>query len=230
MNVNDFNIEIPVGEPLEIIFGHQRKLMNEYHAIEERNVQRRVPSRPGILGKHDGPLDIQDRFSQLHLKDFAWRITEELTEASLCLGPHMNEDDEVHYLEEIVDALHFSIEFCIMSGIAKDIDKDYAVLDHLFRFADQYPLELRDLGSQDLMRSVIYKAIEKLGEACNRLKLKPWKSTGMLTDETLFRQSVEEYFLCFINVCKASGFTPRTLTAMYLNKNAVNQFRIRTNY
>ena len=65
MNVNDFNIEIPEGDKLTIIFDHQRSLMNKYHPIETKNVGHFVPSAPGKTGDHDGALDINDRDCQL---------------------------------------------------------------------------------------------------------------------------------------------------------------------
>lgn len=231
MNVNDFNIEIPEGDKLTIIFDHQRSLMNKYHSIETKNVGYLVPSRPGKLGDHDGALDINDRSCQLQLKSFAWRITEELTEATVCLMRNMTENDETHFLEEIIDALHFSVEFCIMSGVHESVGTDEPVtLEHHFTVSDNNPLNLYDVESQELMRSIVYRSVEKLGEACNRLKLKPWKSTAIMTDVAAYQENVREYFQTFIDVCKASGFTAESATAMYLNKNAVNQFRIRTNY
>jgi dimeric dUTPase (all-alpha-NTP-PPase superfamily) len=229
LNVNDFNVEIPEGDKLTIIFDHQRVLMNKYHPIEQKNVGQRVPSSKGKLGEHDGALDINDRACQLQLKSFAWRITEELTEASLCLMRDMTENDETHYLEEVIDALHFSVEICLMSGV--DEGDDYSLtLEEYFTHSNNNPLNLYDVESQQLMRFTIYQAIERLGEAMNRLKLKPWKSTAILTDVLAYRRSIREYLQKFIDVCKASGFTADTAIAMYLNKNAVNQFRIRSNY
>ena len=229
MNVNDFDVEIPAGDMLNTILSHQRSLMDKYHAIEERNVGHFVPSSPCEHGPHCGPLDIQDRASQLQIKSFAWRITEEITEATLCLLREGT--DEVHYLEEIVDALHFSVELCIMSGIEIDLPNSNGdILETLFRWSGAIPLDLNDPSCQDLLRTMSYRVIEALGDGMNRLKLKPWKTTAQLTDLEEYKKSISRFFLAFIDFAKASGFTARTMTAMYLNKNAVNQFRIRTNY
>lgn len=229
MNVKDFDIEIPPGDMMQTIFSHQRSLMDKYHSIEEKNVGQPVPSAPSQYGPHSGALDIQDRACQLHLKSFAWRITEELTEATLCLDgtPHF---DEVHYLEEIVDALHFSIELYAMSGCDTEGRIGVDTLEFMFHASNVDPVDLRYNGGQEKMRSIVYTCIEKLGEGMNRLKLKPWKTTAQLTDIELYKGSITQFLLRFIDVAKASGFTARTLCAMYLNKNAVNQFRIRTNY
>lgn len=66
-------------------------------------------------------LDINSVIVQYRIKDFMWRITEELGEAANCLKnkPWKNTHmlvDETHFLEEIVDAMHFFIELLIMIG------------------------------------------------------------------------------------------------------------------
>jgi hypothetical protein len=237
VNVHDFaDIKLPAGDMLELIFNHQRDLMDKYHAIEETNVGHAIPSQCYPFNPPTPPtwffagaLDINDRASQLRMKDFAWRITEELTEATLALGEddetHYLEDDETHYLEELIDALHFSVELLILCGIepeelAANIDGD--IFESAFR--ESRPAWI----SKPL--ALAYKTVEKLGEAMNRLKLKPWKTTAMLTDEQAFHVSLTEFFAALIDLLKASGFTARSATVMYLQKNAVNQFRQRSNY
>ena len=231
MNVEDFEVEVPEGDMLETIFTRQRELMNKYHPIEEGIVERKLPSAKGLLGAHDGALDINDRQAQLRFKDFAWRITEELTEATLALG----EDNENHYLEELIDALHFSVELLIMCGMfpLTQIDKGQVgkgdSLEAAFAHSSYVPIPNRT-NKAGLGKVITYTVLEKLGEAMNRCKLKPWKATPILTDEKAFRQSLSEFFAALIDLLKASGFTAKTCTQMYLNKNAVNQFRIGSNY
>lgn len=233
MNVNDFSIEVPAGDMLVTIFDHQRTLMNKYHPVESKNVGHNIPSSAGKSGLHDGPLDINDRASQLQIKSFAWRITEEITEATLCFTP--TGVDETHYLEELVDALHFSVELLIMSGLTEeDLAKpkyDNDRMAYLFDTATyQSAGDISTKGVQNSLRNQAYYVVEKLGEAMNRLKLKPWKSTAILTDYPAYKLSMSQFFYEFIDLLVASGFNARSATAMYLNKNAVNQFRIRSNY
>ena len=246
MNVEDFNIEIPKGDMLEIIFNHQRDLMNKYHPIEEKIVGRKLPSAPCyevISGKASmtrpfaGALDIQDRQCQLRFKDFAWRVTEELTEATLALG----EKNENHYLEELIDAVHFSVELLIMCGmfpLTSEIALEIAEpgrpsgdsLERAFAGSKVWLHHSQAREDSVGLKMLTYVAIEKLGEAMNRLKLKPWKATAILTDQKAFQQSLAEFFAALIDLLKASGFNAKTATQMYLNKNAVNQFRIGSNY
>lgn len=101
---------------LEKIFEHQRELMVKYHEIEARN---------GLLQTEKVPVDIHSAKGQARLKDFAWRITEELGEAMNTLKNKpwkqtQMETDVEHYEEEIADAFHFFVELCILSGIGAE--------------------------------------------------------------------------------------------------------------
>lgn len=224
MNVKDFDIPVPEGDMLEIIFARQRELMNTYHKIEENNVGHMLPYTSDEYGEYCGPLNIDDRASQLRIKEFAWFITEELTEATIAFG----EEDRVHFEEEIIDALHFSVEILILSGILPDLGEG----DSLERAFDTMKVMPRPPIFTERMTidSQTYIVIERLGEAMNRLKLKSWKSTAMLTDQNAYRISIMGFFKEFIGLLKVSGFTAKTTTAMYLNKHAVNQFRQLSNY
>ena len=112
MNVNDAEKEQISGDKLDAIFARQRELMEKYHDIEKAK---------GLLQTEDIPVNIDDHLGQARLKDFAWRVTEELGEAMNCLKNKpwkqtQMETDRTHYEEEIIDALHFFIELCILSG------------------------------------------------------------------------------------------------------------------
>ena len=114
MNIKDINKNLEkITCRLEDIFGRQRELMHKYHNIEKKN---------GLLQTESVPVDINSKEGQQRLKDFAWRITEELGEAMNCLKnkpwkqTHFQTDLD-HYYEEISDAFHFFIELCILSGL-----------------------------------------------------------------------------------------------------------------
>ena len=131
MNVNDAEKEKIEGDMLEMIFKRQKELMKKYEKIEDDN---------GLLQTSFVPVDLNDRFGQARLKDFAWRITEELGEAMNCLKnkpwkqTHMM-TDATHYCEEIVDAFHFFIELCILSGFdAIDLTEMYLKKSQVNKF------------------------------------------------------------------------------------------------
>jgi len=100
---------------LLIIFERQRELMAKYHDIEAMNGANVVPE-----GLH-GELD--DRRLQYRLKDLAYRVVEELSEATNCLKNKPWKQDAVvtdsdHFYEELADAFHFFVELCITAGLS----------------------------------------------------------------------------------------------------------------
>ena len=107
---------------LQDVFNRQKELMEKYHDIEKKN---------GLLQTDKVPVDINSHMGQQRLKDFAWRVTEELGEAMNCLKnkswkqTHFQTDVD-HYYEELSDAFHFFIELCILSGLdAEDLYQLY---------------------------------------------------------------------------------------------------------
>ena len=59
-------------ESLKAIFERQRELMEKYHDIELKS---------GLLQTEDCPVNLDDKRGQARIKDFSWRITEEVGEA-----------------------------------------------------------------------------------------------------------------------------------------------------
>jgi len=110
VNINDFeDPQVPKTGLLEAIFEAQHALMGQYIAIEEAN---------GLLQTPECPVDLDSPRGQARLKDFAWRITEELGEALEAKRVH--EDIPEHYNEELIDALHFLTEFTLLVGLSPD--------------------------------------------------------------------------------------------------------------
>jgi len=216
MNVNDVEeIEIE-GDMLEAIFAKQKSLMDKYHVIEEKQ-----GVGYGIL--KGNPFDINEIRSQCLVKDFAWRFTEEITEASEGL---LN-GETAHFLEELADALHFITELCIMVEITpKDLigeflgyNPDQDMFYKLFFVCGMPRKALPDT----------YKPIYHMGLAMNCLKQKPWKQTHILTDQTAFKKHIIDSYRAFCEYM--SHFEDdKTMASYYFKKNVVNQFRQDTQY
>lgn len=112
MNINDIETEAPEdGDWLKNIFARQQELEDQYQSIEAAN---------GLPRPTSGDLDDYGR--QRYLKDAAYRIVEEISEATNCLKNKpwkttpVRTDDE-HYYEEMADAFHFFVRWCIESGL-----------------------------------------------------------------------------------------------------------------
>lgn len=106
-----------VPDMLATIFAGQVHLMREYDEIERRNGA--VVPGPELFGQLDA------REIQIRLKDLAWRITEEISEATNTLKNKPWKQtfvatDVAHFQEEVADALHFFVEFLITAGFTPE--------------------------------------------------------------------------------------------------------------
>jgi hypothetical protein len=205
MNIHDF--DGPEQYPTDMladIFERQTALAHKYHPIEKAN---------GFNVGDDLLVNVHDKFGQHRIKDFSWRVTEELMEALEAW--YVSDVD--HCQEEVADALHFMVELCIICGI--DPDK----LD--FEFYEQW--EGTTLNYQEASAQVVYL----LGMACNCLKNKPWKQTQMKTDEHRFEANIIEAFSALIIAAKSAGIeSQRAMYDLYFKKNKVNSFRQESKY
>jgi len=116
VNIKDYpEIEkLPEADMLLSIFDRQRKLQEEYHEIQMKELSHFEPDKT--------PVDINSHLGQDQIRQrFFWTIIE-LGEAVDCLKnkpwkQSMVETDVDHFREEVADALHFFIEGCILAGI-----------------------------------------------------------------------------------------------------------------
>lgn len=218
MNIKDVEqICLPDGDMLDKLYEFQKKLMDKYHPIEKLN---------GLLLDENIPVEINSYRGQARLKDFMWRVIEELGEA-------MAATSEDHTKEEIADALHFFLELLILSNITQvdlrcivsvismesypDIDDN---LQHIF----ECTLNPTFMSNDKCVTMIILP----LTQAGNCLKQKPWKQTPQLTDINKYKELICKAFMSFITLCKTYGLTPEKLCKLYYSKHEVNQFRIRS--
>lgn len=218
MNINHAVEEKVEGDLLKAIFDRQKSLMGKYHDIELKS---------GLLQTEDCPVNLDDKRGQARIKDFSWRVTEELGEA---LDARTHKD---HYQEELIDGLHFLTELTILAG------KDYNTIlswdipsydeDHLRDLVEN----ARDVISGKLSGTLdfwVSRFIEQLAMMCNCLKNKPWKQSMMKTDREVFYFRLSNVWCCYITILVFSGMDAEDIANVYLKKSQVNQFRQRSNY
>jgi hypothetical protein len=208
---------------LNQIFNKQRSHMEDYAKIESDN---------GLLQTSDIPVDLNDRFGQARLKDFAWRISEELGEALYSF------DNKDEYTEEISDVLHFLAEFSILAGMDYSfvVGRDqHSKLDYLsvlyVKAAETIPTDspkiLRNLDNATRATGVFLK---ELAMACNTLKNKPWKQSTRETDTQKFYSQVQLAWVAFIQLCIIADIGSDGLYNAYFGKSAINEKRRETGY
>lgn len=81
-------------------------------------------------------------------------------------------------------------------------------------------------ASEKLLWAVTYH----INIARNCLKNKPWKQSGVMTDETLYQSKVVEAFVHMMGYFALIGMGSKDIYYLYFKKNHVNQFRIKSNY
>lgn len=218
MNINHAVEEKIQGDMLKAIFDRQKSLMSKYHDIEAKS---------GLLQTPDCPVNLDDKRGQARIKDFSWRVTEELGEAL----DAKNQND--HYQEELIDGLHFLTELTILAG------KDYDTLlggvfppycpDSLHQLVENAKDLMLYYGS-DRLDFWVTRFIKNIGMMCNCLKNKPWKQSMMKTDKKAFYTKLNDTWCSYITILVVSGMSAEDIVNTYLKKSQVNQFRQRSNY
>lgn len=204
-DVNQFQkSEIVQGDCImDTIFKSQAKLLEKYREIEM------IPRT----------IDFNNAEHQKILKALTFRGIEELAEAFEAIKSNEVE----HYIEELSDALHFFTELCIITEAFKDKWDEMYKLENWVSPApgiiDTYRIEHK------LWNATYYYAI-----SCNKLKNKPWKKTQILTDVDEYKKSVRAAYLVFLLCLSDLNFSGEDILKMYVDKNSVNHFRIRSNY
>lgn len=206
MNITHATEEIVSTNHMKQIFERQKELMDKYHYIEERS---------GLLQTADCPVNLDDRRGQARIKDFSWRVTEELGEALDALG----QDDMEHFAEELVDGLHFLTELTILAGLGWG---DMATLNSMYTACSN--------GAPDGLDRRVYDFIEAIGMMCNCLKNKPWKQSMMQTDRSAFYTRLHTVWLCYVAIMEVAFESADDIVSVYLKKSQVNKFRQRSNY
>lgn len=215
MNINHAVTENIEGDKLIAIFNRQKELMFKYHDIEKRS---------GLLQTEDCPVNLDDKRGQARIKDFSWRIMEELGEA---LDAHSSNDME-HYKEELIDGLHFLVELTILSGVEPEdllFEKENGncdLLDSLCVVNDFYQ-------NWNSLNGVVTNIVRDLGMMCNCLKNKPWKQTNMITDKNKYLHQLKLVWYDYISLLTYK-MSASIIAETYLKKSQVNKFRQRSGY
>lgn len=210
MNITHAKKETTNKESLRAIFDRQKELMEKYHDIEFRS---------GLMQTEDCPVNLDDKRGQARIKDFAWRITEEIGEALDAIENESGESALLHFHEELVDGLHFLTEMTILTGY--DLPEYTTLKDLIEEGSYRNCYTLNDLVSDHVMY---------LGMMCNCLKNKPWKQSMMKTNKENFYKHLKLVWSNYVAILTSQDLTEEEITDLYLRKSQVNQFRQRSNY
>lgn len=80
------------------------------------------------------------------------------------------------------------------------------------------------------MRKSLWDITYALNIARNCLKNKPWKQSGVMTNEILYQSLLVEAFVYMMGYYARLGMSSSDIYYLYFKKNKVNQFRIQSKY
>ena len=107
---------------------------------------------------------------------------------------------------------------------------------NLIRYATEEQLKylpgarLMTYELMELSEKLLWQVTYHINISRNCLKNKPWKQSGVMTDETLYQSKVVESFVWMMTYFSLIGLTSETVYYMYFKKNLVNKFRIKSKY
>lgn len=221
MNITHAKSEKVEGDLFLSIFNRQQELMNKYHDIELKS---------GLMQTEDCPLNLDDKRAQARIKDFSWRVTEEIGEA---LDAINKENDLDHFIEELVDGLHFLTELSILVNFYPNDITDLTHGDYLKSLIEEVKgLKVySNIDVKSVKRGLLLvNFIEDLGMMCNCLKNKAWKQTQMKTNKDNFYIHLKKVWRDYFAILLTEDLTAEEITDYYLKKSQVNKFRQRSNY
>lgn len=221
MNITHAKHEEVTGDKLKAIFDRQQELWDKYHHIEVKS---------GLRITEDCPVNLDDRKGQFQLKDYAWRVMEEVGEAMDALAT------KDHYQEELIDGLHFLTEMTIVAGKSWDTlecGRDGDRLEKLLGESQEilFPFQVNAMNPrEDILPRLVTQLVMEMGMMCNCLKNKPWKQSMMVTDKASFYTRLRNVWRVYGAILLNAGMDSDSICDTYLRKSQVNQFRQRSNY
>ena len=82
----------------------------------------------------------------------------------------------------------------------------------------------------DCEAKMAWEVTYHLSVARNYLKNKPWKQTGVMTDERRYQEEIVIGFIEYMGYLKYCGFTADSIHVLFFKKHMVNKFRQKSQY
>lgn len=158
-------------------------------------------------------FDIDCYSDQEEFKKYCWRVVEELTESLEAI----DNNEENHIIEELIDGFNFLIELIILYGWS-DEDLDFS----------RNEWNDNNIDTEKLQMHILY-VIKNIGLSANCLKNRSWRQSQYLVDLYVFEKRLKKTFNDYYNLLR-SFMTDDELLQKWSLKYQVNKFRINTKY
>ena len=120
----------------------------------------------------------------------------------------------------------------LTSGLYRVIeDEDFETkeeADHVFSYILGYNCISWDFHDNEA--KLAWEVTYHLSVARNFLKNKPWKQTGVMTDEKALQEEIVIAFIEYLGYLNYCGFTAQSVYVLRFKKHKVNEFRQKSNY
>lgn len=191
MNIEDFE---PIkGLTFKDVFEKQKELIFAFE-----------PAYKAIYEE----FDIDYINDQEEFKIVCWRITEELCEALEAI----DNNEETHVIEELLDGFNFLIELITLYGLkVEDLDFSFKRESNANSYYD------------------ILDIIKILGLTANCLKNRKWRQSQYLVDLKVFEARFKLVFNKYLNLLR-KYLSDDEIIEKWSLKYQVNLFRLNTNY
>lgn len=194
MNISEITIdysEFKDRDLIDVVFEKQRKLMNYYNIMH---------------------IDLDIPRDQQEVRATAWNIIEEI-------GETLEAESAEHTLDEIADAMHFYIEFLIMSGLTStDVKNEIG------------GLKQQHASKKTIINENLAEFVEALALTVNTLKNRKWRKTNLMTEKLTYMNRAVKTIQPFFKLILSFGVTYDEVIDAYLRKNHVNLFRVKSKY
>jgi dUTPase len=173
------------------------------------------------------PWMLDNRKAQEEFRLLAWRMTEEIVEATELHYECVDHYDDYFekFKEEIADAFHFFVELCLATGTTVEILNQEFISEAYSPDSLTAVFTFCSSGDKWTIPQGWAYVTYKLGIAMHKLRQRPWRTDNRPTNKDQFYASMTATFLTFISACKRSGIDADALYDAYFAKSKINYER-----
>ena len=259
VNITDINISkedenllnnwLQDWDELELIFDRQKDLMVKYGTIKEcwsihtfdvqSSIRRFSKYTTEELSEAFEEIFKYKRVTKDKFEDYQLDKNKKVSE--------LNWDILAHFQEEISDAIHFYMEKIILCWI-EDVDQLYQEVEDIIKEETSLETEILNYSSlegfikwlnntkkfTDVTLDELYnfalRFIYSVNISDNFLRNKEWKKSNVLTNVNWFYKSLWISLYHLVEFLLAAQINKEKLLELYILKNNVNNFRIKSKY
>ena len=217
MNINEIKIsdDIQFDNIFDFVLSKQAILMKKYwkHVLWKEIHTEEGQKELRLFTKYTME-EIAEAMEELYIKENEIDKNQPFLEI-------LKDDSYIHFIEEIIDSLHFITEKCLLSGL-----DSYKTISRY----KTYTKNKRNLKNLDEFKVLVTDIMYKINITDNFLRNKEWKRTNVVTNVELYLEGLIDAYFTFYDMLYSLWLDDKLIAFIYSKKHEVNNFRIRSNY